>query len=83
MKEILKQCILVKGALAVRDYIKSIFVQGQVVRPCEEVQEPIKEQEAVAPKVRVKYKKRKKEETVVEEAPVEKPKRKYTKKSNA
>ncbi len=44
MKEILKQCILVKGALAVRDYIKSIFVQGQVVRPCgdtnEEVQEP-------------------------------------------
>jgi hypothetical protein len=58
MKEILKQCILVRGALAVRDYIRSIFVQGQVVRPCgdtnEEVQEPAPVKEKAVRKPRAK-----------------------------
>lgn len=43
MKEILKDCILVRGALAVRDYIRSIFVQGQVVRPCGDTNEAVQE----------------------------------------
>lgn len=77
MKEILKQCILVRGVLVAVDYIKLlIFAPGQVVRQRgEDTNEtaPV----PVAPKVRVKYKKRKNEEAVVvEEAPAEKPKRK-------
>ena len=62
MTEILKQCILVRGALAVRDYIRSIFVQGQVVRQWEkddedtneEVQEPAPVKEKAARKPRAK-----------------------------
>lgn len=68
MKEILKDCIIVKGVNKIVDYIKSIFVQGQVVRPCEDTNEAVQESGPVTPKVRVKYKKRKKEEVPQAEA---------------